>query len=107
MSRRSLCERQASLPPDKYHYGTLPPQTDAETRQVISKLGYPLPDVREVSANEIEAAYYYFIWQLARGEAVTNTTSARAGNASINPPAAVVAARAKFLARVAALPSYQ
>src|ERR1700676_3781275 len=32
MSGRSLCERQASLPPDKYHRGALPPQTDAETR---------------------------------------------------------------------------
>ena len=29
MSRRSVCEHQASRLPDKYHYGAMPPPTDA------------------------------------------------------------------------------
>jgi hypothetical protein len=107
MSRRSVCEQQAARPPDKYHYGAIPPQTDAQTRQLITLLGYPLPGVHDVSANEIESGYYYFIWQLARGEPITNTRASRADPASISARAAVAAARAKFLARVAALPSYQ
>jgi hypothetical protein len=94
MSRRSICEGQASRPPDKYHYGAPPPPTDDETRQIITALGYPLPDVRDVSANEIETAYFYFIWQM----------SATDKNANNNP--ATGAARAKFLARVAGLRSY-
>ncbi len=107
MSRRSVCEQQASRLPDKYHYGAIPPQTDAEIRQLITLLGYPLPGVHDVSANEIESGYYYFIWQLARGELITNSRASRADPASISARAAVAAARAKFLARVAALPSYQ
>jgi hypothetical protein len=94
MSRRSTCEWQASRPPDKYHYGAPTPQTDDETRHIIKALGYPLPDVRDVSANEIQSGYYYFIWQMA----ATNKT------ANNNP--ATGAARAKFLSRVAALRSY-
>jgi hypothetical protein len=94
MSRRSICEHQASLPPNKYHYGAPTPPTDDETRQIITALGYPLPDVRDVSANEIETACFYFIWQMAATDR----------NANNNP--ATGAARVKFLSRVAALPSY-
>ena len=95
MSRRSICEHQASLPPDKYHYGAPTPQTDDETRQIITALGYPLPDVGDVSVNEIQTACYNFIWKMA------------ATNKAANNNPAAGAARAKFLARVAALPSYQ
>jgi hypothetical protein len=94
MSRRSVCERQAARPPDKFRYGAPTPQTDDETRQIIRVLGYPLPDVSAVSANEIETGDFYFIWQMAATDKAANN----------NPAAA--AARAKFLARVAALPSY-
>jgi len=94
MSRRSICEQQASRSPDKYHYGAPTPPTDDETRQIITALGYPLPDVRDVSANEIETACFYFIWQMAAIDK----------NANNNP--ATMAARAKFLARVVALPTY-
>ena len=93
MSRRSICERQAARPPDKYHYGAPTPQIDDETRQIITALGYPLPDLSDVSANEIESSCLYFIWQMA-------ATDKNANNA------VALAARARFLARVAALPSY-
>jgi hypothetical protein len=94
MSRRSICEGQASRPPDKYHYGAPTPPTEDETRQIITALGYPLPDVRDVSANEIETACFYFMWQMAATDRNENN----------NP--ATGAARVKFLSRVAALPSY-
>jgi hypothetical protein len=94
MSRRSICEGQAARPPDRYHYGAPTPQTDDETRQIITALGYPLPDIRDISANEIETACYYFIWQMSATDKAANH----------NPAAA--AARTRFLARVAALPSY-
>ena len=58
LSRRSVCERQAARPPDKYHYDAPVPQTDDETRQIIAALGYPLPDIRGVSANEIQLQFY-------------------------------------------------
>jgi len=74
-------------------YGAPTPQTDDETRQIFRVLGYPLPDVSDVPANEIETGDFYFIWQMAATDKAAN-----------NPAAA--AARAKFLARVAALPSY-
>jgi hypothetical protein len=94
MSRRSICERQAARPPDKYHYGAPTPQIDDETRQIITALGYSLPDIRYISANEIQTSCYYFIWQMS------------ATNKAANNNPAVVAARAKFLTRIAALPSY-
>ena len=88
LSYRSLCERQASLPPDKYHYGAEPPDA-AEAQRTITILGYPLPRLHDVPAHEITSAYYYFIWGMARSDL-----------------AAARAARAKFLDHVAALPSY-
>jgi hypothetical protein len=84
---------QAPRPPDKYHYGAPTPQTDDETRQIIRALGYPLPDVSGVSANEVESSCFYFIRQMA-------ATDKNANNA------AAVAARAGFPARIATLPSY-
>jgi len=89
MSRRARCEQQAGKPPDKYHYGARPPEDYDESRRIIAILGYPLPDVSTVPASEIASAYYYFVWQIARDDS-----------------AAARAARAKFLARVGALPSY-
>ena len=94
MSRRSVCEQQALRPPDKYHYDAPVPQTDDEMQQIIMALGYPLPDIRGVSANEIQTACYNFVWRMSPANRAAN-----------NNPAAGVA-RAKFLARVAALPSY-
>jgi hypothetical protein len=85
--------------PDKYHYGAPPPRTDTEARDLILLLGYPLPDVRDVSANEIETDYYYFIRRLAAGKAATNLRDSRAAT---DKPAVVATARARFLARVAA-----
>jgi len=95
MSRRAVCEWQAAQPPNKYYYGAPTPRTDGETRQIIAALGYPLPDVLGVSANEIESSYFYFIWQMAADN-----------KRGIDTRAAAVA-RTKFLARVAALPDYQ
>ena len=94
MSRRSICERQAARPSDKSHYDGPVPLTDDETRQIIAALGYPLPDIGGVSANEIQTACYDFIWRMSPTDRAEN----------YNPAAGV--ARAKFLARVAALPSY-
>ena len=90
MSRREFCKQQASRPRDKYIYGPPAPDSDEEARTIISTLGYPLPDVQDVAAYEVASAYFYFIWQMSRADKAT--------------PA--VAARARFLARVAALPSY-
>ena len=94
MSHRSIFEGQASRPPDKYLYGAPTPPTEDGARQIITALGYRLPDARDVSANEIETACFYFIWQMAATDK----------NANNNP--ATAAARAKFLARVGGLPSY-
>ena len=116
-SRRSVCEFQAARPPDPYHYGAPPPSSDDEARALITLLGYPLPNVRDVSANEIQTDYFEFIWQLASGRAATHTrtlanrrTASDAGAAHSlgagDCPAMVAAARARFLARTAALPSY-
>jgi hypothetical protein len=135
MSRRSLCAAQAVRPRDQYYYGATRPPTDAEIGQLFLLLGYPLPDVHDVSANEIESACYYFIWRLAdtaldkadSKKAAANpspsdaTGSVRANDAATDKPAAanlrsnhgvtgkpadVAGARAKFLARVAVLPNY-
>ena len=85
---------------------------------MITLLGYPLPSVHDLSANEIQTYYFEFIWQLASGQAATHTRtlanrrtasdawaarSLGAGDGS----AMVAAARARFLARTAALPSYR
>lgn len=94
MSRRDVCKQQASRPPDKYLYGPPAPDSDEEARTIISTLGYPLPDVHDVPAYEIAGGYFYFIWQMSRADKA----------APEDGPAA--AARARFLARVAALPSY-
>jgi hypothetical protein len=95
MSRRELCKRQAARPPDKFSYGPPAPDSDEVTRKIISTLGYPLPDVHDVLANQIATAYFYFIWQMSRAGKIAPETES------------TVAARAKFLAHVAALPSYQ
>jgi hypothetical protein len=89
MSRRSVCQQQASRPRDKYYYGANPPDSYDEATRIITMLGYPMPDVHDLPATEIASAYYYFIWQMARDNS-----------------AAASAARAKFLARVSALPGY-
>jgi hypothetical protein len=94
MSRRELCKRQALRPPDKYIYGPPAPDSDEDARTMISTLGYPLPDVHDVPPNEIASGYFYFIWQMSRADKVAPD------------PATADAARGKFLARVAALPSY-
>ena len=119
MSRRSVCEFQAARPPDPYHYGAPPPSSDDEARALITLLGYPLPSVGDVSANEIQADYFQFIWQLASGKAAGRNrplTYSRAAGASgraaarskaaADDAAVVAAARARFLVRSAALPNY-
>jgi hypothetical protein len=94
MSRREVCKQQASRPPDKYIYGPLAPDSDQDSRTIISALGYPLPDVHDVPAYEIASGYFYFIWQMSRADKVPRDSGP------------VAAARARYLARVAALPSY-
>lgn len=94
MSRRAICEWQAAQPSNKYYYGAPAPLTDGETRRIITALGYPLPDVRNVSANEIESSYFYFIWQMATDDKHSDGRAA-------------AVARTKFLSRVAVLPNYQ
>jgi hypothetical protein len=117
MSRRSVCEFQTARPPDPYHYGAPPPSSDDEARALITLLGYPIPTVRDVPANEIQTDYFQFIWQLAAGQATTHTrmlanrrTASDAGAARSlgagDGPAMVAAAGARFLARTAALPNY-
>jgi hypothetical protein len=117
MSRRSVCEFQAARPPDTYHYGAPPPSSEDEARALITLLGYPTPNVRDISANEIQTDYFQFIWQLASGQAATHTrtlanrrTASDAGAARSlgagDGSAMVAAARARFLARTPALPNY-
>jgi len=92
MSRRSVCEFQAARAPDPYHYGAPPPSSDAEVRALIILLGYPIPTVRDVSANEIQTDYFQFIWQLASGKAARRNRplaySRAAGASAWRPPAA-------------------
>jgi hypothetical protein len=119
MSRHSVCEFQAARRQDPYHYGAPLPATDEEIRALITVLGYPLPNVRDVSANEIQTYYFQFIWQLASGKAVSRDRTfanhplegasdrrAARSKAAADDATLVAAARARFLARTAALPSY-
>jgi hypothetical protein len=66
MSRRSVCEFQAARPPDPYHYGAPPPSSDDEARALITLLGYPIPTVRDVPANEIQTDYFQFHLAVSR-----------------------------------------
>lgn len=93
LSIKQECYRQVDgqlKHPSDTKYSYLIPKDDQSMIDIINLLGYPLPDIKNISADEIARSYTYFIFALEDQSKPEN-----------------LSARRKFLERLNKLPSYQ